>query len=58
MAKFKVFENVLNEYVNHPTQVFVEEVEAESANEAIQLVRMMYPHKSTLTVINGNQSEV
>jgi len=56
MAKFKVFENVLNEYVNHPTQVFVEEIEAQTAEEAIQLVRMMHPNKGTLTV-NGQQYE-
>lgn len=56
MAKFKVFENFLNEYVNHPTQVFVEEIEAQTAEEAIQLVRMMHPNKGTLTV-NGQQYE-
>jgi hypothetical protein len=56
MAKFKVFENILNEYVNHPTQVFVEEIEASSPEEAIQFIRMMHPNKGMLTV-NGQQYE-
>lgn len=56
MTKFKVFENVLNEYVNHPTHVFVEEIEASSPEEAIQFVRIMHPNKGMLTV-NGQQYE-
>jgi len=52
MAKFKIFENVLNEYVNHPSQVLVGEVEANSADEAVKIFRTMNPNKGTLTVDN------
>lgn len=56
MAKYKVFENVLNEYVNHPTQVLVDEVEANSSEEAANIIRMIHPNKGSLT-INGQQFE-
>jgi hypothetical protein len=56
MAKYKVFENVLNEYVNHPTQVLVDEVEATSPEEAANIIRMIHPNKGSLT-INGQQFE-
>lgn len=52
MTKFKIFENVLNEYVNHPSQVLVGEVEANSADEAVKIFRTMNPNKGTLTVDN------
>lgn len=54
MRKYHVFENVLNEYVNHPTQVLLQEIEAESAEEAVKIVRMMHPDKGVLTV-DGRQ---
>ena len=57
MKNFKVYENVLNEYVNHPNVVLVQEVEAETEEEAVRLVRMMYPNKASLTV-NGKNFEV
>lgn len=56
MAKYKVFENVLNEYVNHPTQVLVDEVEANSPEEAANIIHMIHPNKGSLT-INGQQFE-
>jgi hypothetical protein len=57
MASFKIFENVLNEYVNHPTLVLVEEVEAETAEEAVRIFRTRYPNKGTITVNNKQYEE-
>ena len=56
MAKFVVFESVLNEYVNHPTMALVAEIEADTEKEAVDLARLMHPNKATL-VINGNKYE-
>ena len=45
---YRVWELVLNEYVNHPKRVFLEEVEANSPQEANQIIRQYYPQKSSL----------
>lgn len=52
MQSFKIFENVLNEYVNHPSLVFVEEIEANTVEEAVRIFRTRHPNKGTITVNN------
>ena len=51
MAKFQVFESVLNEYVDHPRKVLVQEVEATNAQEAMEIVKMLHPTKESLTIL-------
>ena len=52
MQSFKIFENVLNEYVNHPSLVLVEEIEANTVEEAVRIFRTRHPNKGTITVNN------
>jgi hypothetical protein len=52
--KFQVYEIILNEYVQHPTQRLLGEVEAKSAQEANQVIRLQHPNRGPL-VINGQQ---
>lgn len=52
MQSFKIFENVLNEYVNHPSLVLVEEIEANTVEEAVRIFRTRHPNKGVITVNN------
>lgn len=52
--KYQVFEIILNEYVQHPTQRLLAEVEAQTAEEANRLVRLQHPNKGPLN-IGGQQ---
>jgi len=42
--KYKIVEFILNEYVNHPTERVVAEVEANSKEEAEKVAKLRYPN--------------
>jgi hypothetical protein len=48
--KYKIFEMFLNEYVNHPTHNLLDEVEANSPEEANRLARLRFPNKGVLKI--------
>ena len=41
---------VLNEYVNHPTENLLDEIEANTAEEANQLARVRFPNRGVLKI--------
>jgi hypothetical protein len=43
--KYKVCEMMLNEYVNHPTEVLIEEIEAENQQEAKKIAEQRWPNR-------------
>ena len=48
--RYKVCEIVLNEYVNHPTEVQIDLIEADNYEEAKKLVQMRHPNRGPLTI--------
>jgi len=43
--KYRIFEMMLNEYVDHPTEVLIEEVEANSQQEAQKIAEQRWPNR-------------
>lgn len=43
--KYKIYEMTLNEYIDSPTQVSIEEIDANSQQEAEQIAKMRYPNR-------------
>jgi len=44
MNKYKVVELILNEYVDHPKERVVAEIEATSKEEATKIAKLRYPN--------------
>lgn len=49
--KYRICEMMLNEYVNHPTEVKIDEIEASSQEEAQKLATLRWPNRGPLKVI-------
>jgi len=49
--KYIICEMTLNEYVNHPTEVRIDEIEASSQEEAQKLAELHFPNRGPLKVI-------
>lgn len=43
--KYKICEMMLNEYVNHPTEVLIEEIEANTQQEAQKIAEQRWPNR-------------
>ena len=43
--KYRICEMTLNEYVNHPTEVLIEEIEASSQQEAQKIAKQRWPNR-------------
>ena len=54
--KYKICEMMLNEYVNHPTEVLIEEVEASSQQEAQKIAEQRWPNRQ-IKVIPSSHKE-
>jgi|FreactcultureFD7_1027221.scaffolds.fasta_scaffold07720_3 hypothetical protein len=48
--KYRISEMVLNEYVNHPVENQIDEVEASSFEEANRIAHLRYPNRGQLKV--------
>jgi len=48
--KYRICEMMLNEYVNHPTEVKIDEIEASSQEEAQKLANLRWPNRGPLKV--------
>ena len=49
--KFIVKEQVLNEYVSHPTEVQVDVIEAKTFEEARKIAMMRYPNRGPFSIV-------
>lgn len=48
--KYRVWEKILNEVVGGPDQRQIDEIEADSFEEAHKIARMRHPNKATLRI--------
>jgi hypothetical protein len=49
--KYRVCEMVLNEYVNHPTEVQIDLIEASSPEEAKRMANWMWPQRGPFAIL-------
>jgi len=52
--KYRICEMTLNEYVNHPTEVKIDEVEANSMEEARKVAAMRWPNREIKVIAENN----
>lgn len=54
--KFKIYEPLLNEYVDHVSDRLVDEVEATSFEEAYKIAKVRHPQLLVMKIDDGNTS--
>lgn len=55
--KYRICEMMLNEYVNHPTEVLIDEVEASSQQEAQKIAEQRWPNRQVKVVPSNSHKE-